>query len=274
MVVLTLNEEINVADCIRSLAGCDDVHVLDSGSTDRTREIAAGLGAGVHVNRFESFGKQRNSAIDHIPLRHDWVLHLDADERLTPEGLAELRQVVASAPPHAGWYLPSKLVFMGRWLKRAGGYPTYQMRFFHKGRMRFMDYGHGQRELTQGEIGTLREPYLHLAFSKGLDDWLAKHNRYSTQEAAQAIEVCRQPIPWGDLASRDGLRRRRALKALAYRLPFRSWIRWWWMALVKGGILEGRAGLTYVSLVTTYERMTAIKIAWMKAERPGAAPGA
>lgn len=150
MVILTLNEEINVADCIRSLAGCDDVHVLDSGSTDRTREIAAGLGAGVHVNRFESFGKQRNWAIDHIPLRHDWVLHLDADERLTPEGLAELRQVVASAPPHAGWYLPSKLVFMGRWLKRAGGYPTYQMRFFHKGRMRFMDYGHGQRELTQG----------------------------------------------------------------------------------------------------------------------------
>lgn len=274
VVILTLDEEVNVTDCIRSCAGCDDIHVLDSGSKDRTCELAVEHGAKVWVNPFRSFGAQRNWAIDNIPLRHAWVLHLDADERLTREGIEELRRTVASNPNEAGYHLPSKLIFMGRWLRRAGSYPTFQMRFFHKGRMRFTDYGHGQRELTEGTVGTLREPYLHLAFSKGVDDWFAKHNRYSTQEAQQALEVCAKPIPWGDMLSRDRVARRRALKALAYRVPFRAPLRWLVMAFLWRGILEGRAGLTYISMVTTYERMTAIKLAWMRAERVGSPPRA
>ena len=157
VVILTLNEEINVADCIESCGELGDVHVLDSGSTDRTRELGESHGATVWNNPFESFGAQRNWAIDNITVDHDWILHLDADERVTPELAQALRDLFKSDPTEAGFYLPNKLMLMGRWLKRCGGYPTYQMRLFHRGRMRFQDYGHGQRELGSyiwlGQLG-------------------------------------------------------------------------------------------------------------------------
>ena len=137
VVVLTLNEEINIEECLASCAFSDDVHVLDSGSTDRTCEIARRAGATVHVHPFESHGKQHNWATDNIDMKHDWVFHLDADERFTPEIIEEMRQLLERDPAEAGFHVPNKLMFMGRWLKRSGGYPTYQMRLFHKGRMRF-----------------------------------------------------------------------------------------------------------------------------------------
>ncbi|MDB5294901.1 MAG: glycosyltransferase, partial [Phycisphaerales bacterium] len=119
VVVLTYNEEANIAACLRSCGWSDDVHVLDSGSTDRTADLARAAGAVVHTNPFRSFGQQRNWAIDHIDHRHDWVFHLDADERFTPELVAEMAAVIATAPPVAGFYVPHKLIFMGRWLRRA-----------------------------------------------------------------------------------------------------------------------------------------------------------
>jgi glycosyltransferase involved in cell wall biosynthesis len=266
VVILTLDEEINIRACIESLEGIGDIHVLDSGSTDATCNIAREMGAEVSVNPFESFGKQRNWAIDNMPLRHEWVLHLDADERMTPELRAEIEAVIAGNPREAGFFVPSKLMFMGRWLKHAGGYPTYQVRLFHSSRLRFTDYGHGQREDTEGEVGTLNEPYLHDAFSKGLDDWLAKHNRYSRQEAEQAIAEKAEGIRFGDLFSSDAITRRRMLKRIAYRLPARASLRWWFIYLGQLGFLEGREARTYATLITTYERMTGIKIKWLESQ--------
>jgi hypothetical protein len=258
VVILTLNEEINVADCIASCRGLADIHVLDSGSTDRTRELAEAHGATVWDHPFESFGAQRNWAIDNITAKNDWILHLDADERVTPELEEALRSLFQSNPTEAGFYLPNKLMFMGRWLKRCGGYPTYQMRLFHKGRMRFQDYGHSQRELTDGEIGTLNEPYLHYAFCKGISDWLEKHNRYSTEEANQAIKA-ETSAGQGGLFSRNTLQRRRALKRISFRLPMRDKLRVFQLLILQGGILEGRTGLMYSRLIGIYERMTNVK---------------
>ena len=266
VVILTLDEEINVGACVESLEGIDDIHVLDSGSEDRTCEIAERMGAKVSINPFESFGKQRNWAIDNMPLENDWVLHLDADERMTPELLAEIRSLVESDPTEAGYFVPSKLMFMGRWLRHAGGYPTYQVRLFHSQRLRFTDYGHGQREEADGEVGTIQEPYLHDAFSKGLDDWLAKHNRYSRQEAEQAIREKAQGVRLRDLFSSDSVARRRTMKRIAYRLPMRGALRWWYIYLVQLGFLEGREARTYATLITTYERMTGIKIKWFESQ--------
>src|SRR5687767_15041601 len=94
VIILTLNEEANIRDCLASCAWCDDVSVLDSGSTDRTRDVAKELGAAVYSNRFESFGRQRNWAIDNIPAKHDWIFHLDADERFTPRLEDEIQRVL------------------------------------------------------------------------------------------------------------------------------------------------------------------------------------
>lgn len=275
IVILTLNEEANIGACLDSCSWCDDVHVLDSGSTDRTREIAESKGASVWEHPFESFGAQRNWAIENIPTRHEWIFHLDADERFTPEIVDEMRRVLEADPDEAGFHVPSKLMFMGKWLKRSGGYPAYQMRLFHKRRMRFADHGHGQREQTDGAVGRLREPYLHYNFSKGLEDWFDKHNRYSGQEAAQTLRSI-EPIGASlrGLASLDAVRRRRALKSLGYRLPCRPLLAALYMLLVKGGVFDGRAGWTYIAMRKTYEQMIDIKLAVMRQKRRAGEEGA
>jgi acetyltransferase-like isoleucine patch superfamily enzyme len=260
VVILTLNEEVNIRACLESCAWSDDVHVLDSGSQDRTAEIAQEMGVPVHVHPFESFGKQRNWAIDHIPLKHDWVFHLDADERFTPELAEELSRRLAGEPAEAGFYVANKLMFMGRWLRRSSSYPAYQMRLFHKRRMRFQDYGHGQREETAGPLGTLEHAYLHYSFSKGLSDWIEKHNRYSTLEAIQAVNRVRSPVRIGSLVSRDRVERRRTLKEIGYRAPFRPQLRWFVTLFVLGGVLDGRPAWTYAQLQALYERMIALKL--------------
>jgi len=259
-VILSLNEQINIADCLASCCWSDDVHLLDSGSEDDTRDLAQRMGAHVHVNPFESFGRQRNWAIDNIPLKHDWVFHLDADERFTPGLVAEIDRVIARDPPEACFHVPSKLMFMGKWLKRAGGYPTYQVRLFHKCRMRFADHGHGQREQTNGTIGLLESPYLHFSFAKGLYDWFDKHNRYSTLEALQIINRDRRRTRLSALFIGDPIARRRMWKEVSLRVPFWPLIRWGYTMFVLGAILEGRPGWSYARLVGMYEQMTLLKL--------------
>lgn len=263
IVILTLNEARNIGACLDSCAWSGDVHVLDSGSTDHTQDIALERGAGVHTHPFESFGKQRNWAIDHIPLKHDWVFHLDADERFTPELVREIDEALRSDPQFSGYYVPSKLMFMGKWLRRAAGYPTYQMRLFHKHRTRFIDYGHGQREEPGKPIGTLHKPYLHYSFSKGLSDWIEKHNRYSTQEASEisrilgaSPESAEKPTPFG-----SPVQRRRWLKQRLYpRLPARWLLRFCWLYFLKLGFLDGKAGLQFCQLYAAYELFIGLKV--------------
>lgn len=263
VVVLTFNEEVNVEACLRSCAWCDDVHVLDSGSTDRTRELAAALGATVHVHPFESFGRQRNWAIDHLPCRHDWHFHLDADERFTDELVAEIGTAIASAPARVGAFLvPSKMIFMGRWIRHAGGYPAYQVRLFHRARCRFIDVGHGQREACPDhEVGTLRSPYLHYNFSKGLKDWLYKHNGYSTREADEAVAARREARPrLREVLDADPTRKRRAMKRLSYFLRGRAVLRFLYLYVVRLGVLDGGAGFHYCSMMSMYEYWIELKV--------------
>lgn len=262
VVILTLNEEINIREAIESCAWSDDVNVLDSGSTDRTVELAKEAGAKVFVNPFRSFGAQRNWAIDNIPLKHEWVFHLDADERFTPELVGEMAEVLSRAPSEAGYYVANQMILDGAWIKRASGYPAYQMRLFHKGRMRFGDHGHGQREETKGAIGTLKQPYAHYNFSKGLDEWRTRHDRYSTLEAKEilAARASGEGVSWEGLISGDGMVRRRALKGLAARIPMRPQVRWLHTVFLKGALLDGSAGLKYASLLYWYEGEIARKV--------------
>lgn len=263
VVVLTHNEEVNIEGCLRSCAWCDDIHVLDSGSTDRTRELAAATGARVHVHPFESFGRQRNWAIDYVPCRHAWHFHLDADERFTPELVGEIGAVLESPSHRAGAFLvPSKMIFMGRWIRHAGGYPAFQVRLFHRARCRFVDFGHGQREVCPGhEVARLRCPYLHYNFSKGLTDWLYKHNGYSTREAAEAVVARQQDRPrLRDAFDRDPTRKRRAMKTLSYFLGSRALLRFLYLYVVRLGVLDGRAGFHYCTMISMYQYWIDIKI--------------
>jgi glycosyltransferase involved in cell wall biosynthesis len=260
IVILALNEEANLGPCIQSCAFSDDVHVLDSGSTDRSVEVAKAHGAHVWTNPFENFAAQRNWAIDHLTHKYNWVFHLDADERFTPGMVREMQSLLELEREEAGFYVPNRLIFMGRWLRYASGYPVYQVRLFHRERLRFQTHGHSQRELTTGAVGTMREPYLHFNFSKGLDDWFEKHNRYSTQEAQQAFAEREHTLQFSELFSGDAIKRRRAMKSLAYRLPMRPTLRWMHTMFLQRAILDGPAGWMYARLLAMYEKMTDLKL--------------
>jgi glycosyltransferase involved in cell wall biosynthesis len=239
------------------------VHVLDSGSTDRTREIATARGVTVHVNPFTSFGAQRNWAIDNIRMKHSWHFHLDADERFTPAIVSEMLKRLGpdgSLPRYVAYLVPSKLIFMDKWLRHSGGYPTYQVRLFKFGRCRFIDFGHGQREDANGEVGSLVNPYLHYNFSKGMADWFTKHNGYSSREAGEAVSIRAEKIKLSGLWNRDRLIRRRTLKNLTYHLRGRGIFRFFYTYVIRAGWLDATPGFHYSAMLSTYEHWTELKI--------------
>lgn len=259
VLILTLDEEVNIGNCLDSVAWADDVLVLDSGSTDRTVEIARLKGARVMHRPFDSFAAQRNYGLREGNLAHEWVLHLDADERVTPPLHDELVRVARHGGKDA-FRVPSKLIFQGTWLKHAGMYPTYQIRFGRRDALAFKQVGHGQRgDLSPDRIGTLDEPLLHYAFSKGISHWFERHNRYSTDEARHAAELMEEAIDWAGLLSDDVQRRRRALKDLSYRLPLRPLLRFLYVYVLRRGFLDGRAGFDYAVMMAVYEYMTTLK---------------
>lgn len=265
VVILTLNEQDNIAQCIRSCAWwCDDIHLLDSGSTDRTREIAASMGVTVHVNPFKSFGQQRNWAIDNIPCKHRWHFHLDADERFTPELVAEIVSEIGAdgkSSEHGAYLVPNKIIFLGKWLKYSGGYPAYQVRLFRPEVCRFIDFGHGQREHCSGTVARLEQPYIHLSFSKGLVEWFSKHNQYSTRESDEGILVRAGPRPTRkDIFGKDPVTRRRAFKNLSYFLYGRALLRFLYSFVYRRGFLDGFVGFHYCAMMAMYEYWIEIKI--------------
>jgi hypothetical protein len=187
------------------------------------------------------------------------VLHLDADEIVTPELRAELSGAVFGDKD--AYRVSSKLIFCGKFLRHAGLFPWYQVRFGRKQALRFKQVGHGQREtLEPSRIGTLQSSLLHFNFSKGLSDWIERHNRYSTAEAYQNVYgYADDDVSSLDLLSFATDRRRRAAKKIFRRLPCRATIRFIYMYLFHGGILDGRAGLTYCRLLARYEWLIVLK---------------
>lgn len=259
VLLLSLNEARNLPRCLDALDWCDDIVLVDSGSTDGTVEIAAARGVRVLTRAFDDFAGQRNFGLREGGFVHDWVLHLDADEVVTPA----FRQALADqgeAPGIDAYWVPSKLILFGTWLRHAGMYPVYQVRLGRRDVLRFHQVGHGQRETTPPErVGVFDEPYLHHSFSDGLARWLGRHIRYAADEA-RLIEARATDRDWRALLSADAARRRRALKQLSAGLPvvLRPLARFLYVYVVRGGFRDGAAGLTYAMMLAVYEGMTVV----------------
>lgn len=263
VVILTMNEAANLPRCLDSIRWCDDILVLDSGSSDATVDIAKAAGARVMQRSFDSFAGQRNHAMEQGGLRHPWVLHLDADEVVRPELEHELRTIALSTEAAFPVYrIPARIIFRGRWLRHAGMYPAYQVRFGRREALRFVDHGHGQREVQPPEqVGTISAAFDHYNFSRGVNDWFARHLRYAKDEAHQARVERQAPLGIGDLLASDPTQRRRALKRIAGRLPFRPQLRFAYSYLLRGGFLDGRAGLQYARMLAIYQQFIDMNLA-------------
>jgi len=257
VLILTLNEERNLPACLAALGSIDDVHIVDSGSTDQTVAIAQRAGAQVLYRSFDNFASQRNFGLENCEFQHEWVLHLDADELLTNEIRSEIDALPDTQSVDA-YRVASKTMFFGRWLRRSGMYPTYQVRLGNRERLRFQQVGHGQRETTPPErIGMLREPYLHYSFSSGLANWFVKHVRYAAGEADFYI-LLRQ----GKSQDAGGAIAQRRLKALSRRLPLflRPFLRLIYVLILRGGALDGWRGFLYAAMLSIYEAMIAVLV--------------
>jgi glycosyltransferase involved in cell wall biosynthesis len=266
IIVLTHNEADNLPRCLESIAGFGELVVVDSGSDDRTQEIAKEAGARVYERPFESFARQRNRALQNCDLKSEWVLFLDADEVAT----LEFRQAVATAIQNAGgavagFYCCWKMMLDQRWLRLSDSFPKWQFRIVRRERADFIDSGHGQKEgRVDGELGYIREPYLHYALSKGWEAWWAKHNHYSGEEAADRLS---RSASWHELLAKDPSRRNRALKPILSRIPGWPLLRFLHMYILKGGFLEGREGFAYCASMGWYEYLIRAKMRELQADQ-------
>lgn len=252
--ILTLNEEVNIGACLDSLSWCDDVVVLDSGSTDRTVSVARERGARIVSRPFDNYAGQRNFGLASIDYRHHWVLMVDADERVPTDLAVEMRQAVAAADDDvAQFQFRRRDWLLGRWIRHSSGYPTWFGRLGRRGRVSV------RRPINEeyhavGRVLSLSSHLDHHPFNKGFDEWIAKHNRYSTMEARLFEQRSAQPLT-GSVFARDPVLRRKAIKDRVYRLPGRPLLMFLALYLLRGGILEGRAGLTFCLLRAWYEFM-------------------
>jgi glycosyltransferase involved in cell wall biosynthesis len=263
--ILTYNEELDIATCIESAMLSDDIIVVDSCSSDRTVEKAKKYPVRVVQHAFESHGKQRTWMLESIAPKYEWVYILEADERMTPELFAESLEAMNN-PDYIGYYVAERVMFMDRWIRYSTQYPRYQLRLFRHGKVWFDDYGHTEREVCDGATSFLKETYPHYTCSKGLNRWIEKHNRYSTDEAQETLyQLEHGNVRWGSLFfGKSEVEKRRALKDLSLRLPARPLLRFFYMYFILGGCLDGRAGTAWCTLQAFYEYLILLKVWEMK----------
>lgn len=268
VLILTMNEARDLPGCLQSVSWCDDVHVLDSGSTDNTCEIARAAGAAVQVKSYadskQIFGgdeaAHRNWSLRNTPFKYPWVLLLDADERVTPPLTEAIGQVIESSQCVA-YRIQRRDFLEGRWLKHVQASPFY-LRLFRPEKLRYERLVNPV-SIAEGEVGQLTGYLDHFPFSKGLSHWLNRHNAYSTLEAQQVSNNRRGRESFSimkALFARDFNERRFHQKELFYRLPLRPLARFTILYFFKRGFLDGRAGFRYATLQAIYEYMIVLKV--------------
>lgn len=269
VLIRTLNEEINLPHCLASLRWCDDIVVLDAGSSDRTVEIAKDAGCRVLQQTFENESSQLNFAGHDIQYKHPWVYFSDADE-VIPEELKEELLSISRADDleSVAYRLRYKNYFMGRWIKHCGIYPVWVLRFYRPEKVRWERIVNCT-PVVDGAIGNLKSHFHHYSFRKGLSAWIDKHNVYSTKEAIESLKSLQhRSIPWSGIFQwKDPARRRSALKELSFRMPFRSHLRFWYMYILKLGFLDGVPGYHYCKLLSIYEYLITMKIGEFRADK-------
>lgn len=264
------NESANLAACLKTVSFVDEIVVIDSGSSDGTEEIARTAGA--RVVQFEwngRFPRKKNWALENVPWRHEWVLIIDADERITPELEQEIREGIQRDNVD-GFYLNRRFWFVDGWINHCGYFPSWNLRLFRhcKGRYERMEAGgdslSGDNEvhehvLLDGRSDYLNAPMAHYAYPD-IATFVEKHTCYAIWEAAvreqfaSGAEGRMRASPFG-----NALQRRRWLKRVTLRMPFRPTMRFIYSYVIRQGFRDGRRGWVLCRLLAWYEFLIAAK---------------
>ena len=203
VLILTLNEEANLPDCLASVSWSDDVVVFDSYSSDRTVQIARAAGARVVQRPFDDYASQRNAALTQVQYQHPWVLLVDADERWPREIYEEIQEAISRDGDISIYYFLRKDMFLGRWMRHTG-YPTWAGRLLKLGDVT-VARAINEQYLTTGNKGYLQGHFIHHPFHRGVAHWLHRHNQYSSMEAEALVgRDPRSSVPAGHLLPRAG----------------------------------------------------------------------
>lgn len=269
VLILTKNEEKDLQECLDSVSWSDDIHVYDSYSSDSTVLIAQSFDA--HIVRNPAavsqafFGgnesEYRNWGLRNIPFKYEWIIQLDADERITAQLASEIEQVLTSSPPYVAYRIQRRDFFMGTWLKHVQTTPYY-IRLFRPEKIHY-DRLVNPVTIVDGPIGQLSGYLDHYPFSKGISHWLNRHNSYSTFEAQQIFDNQRNNETFSlakAFFAKDFQTRRFHQKELFYRLPARPLIKFCILYFLKRGFLDGKPGFTYALLQSIYEYMIILKV--------------
>jgi glycosyltransferase involved in cell wall biosynthesis len=270
VLILTKNEEANLPLCLESVRSwCDDVVVLDSGSTDRTVAIAEAAGCRVFHQAWGGEALQRAHSLT-LPFKYPWVYNPDADEVCAPGMIDEMKAIAADpSAPHAAYRVRFRVHFMGKWIRFSSMYPTWVVRLFRPGKVSF-EREINLRYVIDGTTGSLESHFVHYSFNKGLAAWVDKHNDYSSKEAKESLKsLAGDRVNWGAIVRGPSVERRRALKELSFRMPFRPTLRFLYMYFARFGILDGIPGYHYCRLLAIYEYLIVLKMKEIRLREAG-----
>jgi glycosyltransferase involved in cell wall biosynthesis len=277
VLIPTYNEELNLPDCLRSVAGwAGDIWVVDSFSRDRTVEIAREFGAEVVQHAYEGPAAQKNWALDNIEFKNEWVLILDADERMSPELCAEVAEIIAGGGNgYDGFYLNRRFIFYGRWIKHCGWYPSWNLRLFRHRLGRYEDREIHEHVILDGRVGRCEHDLLHEDL-RDMTFWIEKHNRYSTHEAREIDRLSRgekrstvPPSFW-----RGGVERKRFIKERVWPyVPGKALAFFFYLYLFRLGFLDGRQGLHFCIMQGIFQEFNVMKLWELRHYKEGAPAG-
>lgn len=277
LIILTYNEEANIAQALDSVTSwANEIFILDSLSTDRTLEIARQYGCHIAQNKFENYAKQRNYALEHLPISSEWVLFLDADEWLPDALKQEIDAVIATSPEENGFYIKRRLIWMERWIRR-GYYPTWILRLFRHGKGRCEDRAVNEHLIVEGKTGQLRNDFMH-EDRKGVTDWVAKHNGYATLEAHELLNT--RSVPGyreidGRLFDTQAQRKRWLRQKVWNRMPLliRPFFYFFYRYVLRAAFLDGKEAFVYHFLQGLwFPLLIDIKYLELKARQMGSDP--
>ena len=265
VLILTRNEQQDLPACLASVVWSDDIHVLDSCSTDNTLEIAKAAGASTYQRTFDNWAAHQNWALANIPFKHPWVFYLDADERVTPELARSLQDALDNPHQNVAFRVQRRDFLNRTWLKHVQTSPFY-LRLFRPAHMRYERLVN-PISVADGPIGSVSGYLDHYPFSKGYSHWLNRHNSYSTLEAQQILANRRSHETQAGFfthlqnafSAKDFHERRLHQKEIFYSLPGRPLLKFILLYIIKRGFLDGSAGLTYATLQSIYEYFIILK---------------
>lgn len=253
VIILTYNEDKNIEKCLKSIHDwADEIFIVDSYSTDTTLEIVKKYTDKIYQHPFENYALQRNWAQDNLPIKNDWILHLDAGESVTIELAEELRKIFSKNINKDGFLVSRRQVFMGRWIKYGGLYPTYHLRIFKKSLGRCENRLYDQHFYVKGKIKKLEGDIIDIMVPT-IDGWISRHNRWATLEVLEVMNNRRDEnhgmediVIKGDTRG-NPIEQRRWLRERYYKLPIfiRPFLYFIYRYFFKLGFLDGKEGLIF-----------------------------